>query len=383
VQDLSFVTGQSNSLAITLLGGDDGQPSPPSLTHRVTSLPTVGTLTDDGTGLVIDAVPHDLNGGGSVVTYTPPAGYQGLDAFAYTADDGGIPPDGGAPPAASVGIVVGDSATLLEFLVDDGNPGWATTGEWAFGQPMGGGSHDGDPTSGATGANVYGYNLAGDYADGMGQEILTSAAVDLGGKFATAFEFQRWLGVEDATFDHATVQISTDGASWTTLWDHTATSAISDTSWSLQSFDISSIADGESSVSFRWIMGTTDGTLTYPGWNIDDVRIGGVDSTLTTPCTFEPGEVPSLRFTDDTETLVWLPARYVGGTNLYDLIRSEDPDDFRRQQSGATCIVSNSPDTVGVDTVVPAVGQVFFYRVRPENECDEGPLGGGQTGLDC
>jgi hypothetical protein len=72
--------------------------------------------------------------------------------------------------------------------------------------------------------------------------------------------------------------------SWTTVWDHTGGS-FSDSSWTLQIFDISAIADGRSTVYIRWCMGPTDGSVTYPGWNIDDVEIWGVaplpSATLT------------------------------------------------------------------------------------------------------
>ena len=83
-------------------------------------------------------------------------------------------------------------------------------------------------------------------------------------------------------------------------------------------------------------MGPTDGAVTYPGWNIDDIRITGIDTSLTTGCNSAPGEVPRLKFSDDTGTLVWLPAVYLGGTTRYDVIRSNAPDDFRRTQSGAS-----------------------------------------------
>ena len=58
------------------------------------------------------------------------------------------------------------------------NPGWTTTGQWSFGVPTGGGSTAGakDPTSGATGSNVYGYNLAGDYTNSMPAYTLTSTS---------------------------------------------------------------------------------------------------------------------------------------------------------------------------------------------------------------
>ena len=49
-----------------------------------------------------------------------------------------------------------------------------------FGQPTGGGGQNGypDPTSGHTGANVYGYNLAGDYANNMPVYALTTDALN-------------------------------------------------------------------------------------------------------------------------------------------------------------------------------------------------------------
>jgi hypothetical protein len=168
------------------------------------------------------------------------------------------------------------------------------------------------------------------------------------------------------------------------VWNHTATSPISETAWSLQSIDLSPIADGRPAVRLRWVMGPTDGAVTYPGWNIDDVRISGIDTSLTTGCNSAPGEVPRLKFSDDTDTLVWLPAVYVGGTTRYDVIRSNAPDDFRRTQSGATCVESDDgADTTAVDTAVPAPGGIYFYLVRAENECGAGPLSPTQTGTSC
>ncbi|UCG33651.1 MAG: hypothetical protein JSU68_03255, partial [Phycisphaerales bacterium] len=39
---------------------------------------------------------------------------------------------------------------------------------------------------------------------------------------------------------------------------------------------ISAAADDQPTVYVRWCMGTSDGSNTYPGWNIDDVGIWGV-----------------------------------------------------------------------------------------------------------
>ncbi|OQZ05558.1 MAG: hypothetical protein B6D36_09495, partial [Planctomycetes bacterium UTPLA1] len=58
--------------------------------------------------------------------------------------------------------------------------------------------------------------------------------------------------------------------------NHTATTASSENAWSLQTYDISAIADNKPTVYIRWGMGTTDTSVTYPGWNIDDVEILGL-----------------------------------------------------------------------------------------------------------
>lgn len=163
----------------------------------------------------------------------------------------------------------------------DTNPGWSCEGDWAWGTPTGDGY---DPASGYNGPNVYGYNLAGLYSNGMQVNYLTTPGLDCSAFPSVYLSFHRWLGVESATFDHATVQVSHDGTSWQTLWENSAT--MQDDSWVYQEFDISPYAAGYSNVQIRWSMGPTDGSVTYSGWNIDDVRIFG-----ELPCT---NAVPTL-----------------------------------------------------------------------------------------
>ncbi len=158
----------------------------------------------------------------------------------------------------------------------DSDPNWTTEGQWAFGVPAG---IDGDPTAGATGSNVYGYNLNGEYANNIPEYSLTTGALDLSGVFNVELRFQRWLGVESATFDHARVDVSNDGTTWVNVWDHVETSALNESAWSEQTYDISATADDQATVYIRWVMGTTDGSVTYHGWNIDDVEVLGLVSS--------------------------------------------------------------------------------------------------------
>lgn len=172
-------------------------------------------------------------------------------------------------------------ATTHSFAMDV-DPGWTTEAQWAFGVPAGaGGTAHGlaDPSAGATGTSVLGYNLAGDYADDLNESHLTSSALDLTGLSSVEVRFKRWLNVEQPSYDHAYFRISTDGQNWTTVWENT--SEVTDGSWSQQVFDISALADDQSTVYLRWTMGSTDGSFRYSGWNIDDVEISAFGASGT------------------------------------------------------------------------------------------------------
>ena len=94
-------------------------------------------------------------------------------------------------------------------------------------------------------------------------------------------KFHRWLGVEQNTYDHAYVRVSNNGSAWTTVWENPG-SHTEDGSWQEFTYDISSVADGESTVYLRWTMGGTDTSWQYCGWNLDDIQIiaiGGPSET--------------------------------------------------------------------------------------------------------
>jgi hypothetical protein len=361
---MEVATDVDTPVAIVLSGYDDGLPDPPAaILLRIVRLPAFGILVDEGSGLTIDEVPYEL-ADGSTVTYLPVAGARGWDSFGYIADDGGAPPEGGVSGVATVGVTIGLQLAVHEFLVDDSDPGWSMTGQWAFGQPTGGGSHGLDPAAGYTGLNVLGYNLDGDYPDDMAVEYLTSGPLDMSGATGSSVEFWRWLGIESSSYDHATFEISTDNVNWTEIWGHSG-SAISQSEWTLQSYDISAIADGQPQIRLRWTMGTTDGSVTYPGWNIDDIRI------IATPpdiCFETPAEVSGLMVGSDHVALSWDAAAYLGGgPPTYDLLRSADPADF---DAGAVCVDSDVVGTGSEDVEMPPPGgAVFYYLVRAENGC--------------
>lgn len=271
--DQSVAAAVNTPISVTL-GATDPNGDP--LSYVVTSLPPHGILKDPAGG-PIGSVPYTLMAGGNQVLYKGAFNYQGTDSFQWKATDGSYESN-----LATVNLTVGGKQLIHIFQLDS-NPGWTLQGGWAFGHPTGGGSHNLDPANGFTGANVFGYNLSGDYPNNMTTtEYLTTTAIDCSGATGIELRFRRWLGIESASFDHANVDYSINGTTWTTVWSHTGTTAISENAWSYQTYSMAA-ADNQSAVRIRWGMGTTDGSVTYPGWNIDDVEIWGLVPSACPP----------------------------------------------------------------------------------------------------
>ncbi|MEQ8769178.1 MAG: proprotein convertase P-domain-containing protein [Phycisphaerales bacterium] len=271
--DFDLVVDENQAAAATL----SASAIDPIDTFTITSLPSSGVLWDGTTAVL--SVPHDLSG--NTVTYRATPTLTGSDAFTYTATAGGL-----TSPNATASVFidsVSGPATLHEFDMDT-DPMWTTEGLWAWGVPagLGGGGFSGpDPTSGFTGANVYGYNLNGNYTDNMPETNLTSDALDVSGNAQVVVSFRRWLGMESSTFDDAAFRVSVDGGPFQDVWVHSGGS-FGDDAWTFQSYDITGIAGGASTITLRWVMGATDGSVTYPGWNLDDIEVGG-DNILANP----------------------------------------------------------------------------------------------------
>ncbi len=238
------------------------------LNYSVTSLASwltitngTGTIAAGNTANVTVAINSGANSFGN-------GRYDATIEFVNTTDHDG---DASGPVTIFVGV-----PEQVYYWDMNTNPGWTTQGQWAYGTPTGGGGEYGnnDPTSGATGTKVYGYNLAGDYTNSMPEYHLTTTAIDCSNLSRTSLKFKRFLNVEQPAYDHAYVRVSTNGTTWTDLW--TNGSEITDSSWQTVEYDISAVADGQSTVYVRWTMGTTDSSWLYSGWNVDDVGIWGV-----------------------------------------------------------------------------------------------------------
>jgi len=181
--------------------------------------------------------------------------------------------DGVRQSSRSVSIAVVPNAIYATSM--DTDPGWQLDEGWSWGVPAGDGSRQGDPASAHTGENLLAYALDGDYENDVPQtQYATTGPVDCQGYENVRLSFWRWLGVE-APYDDANIQASNDGDNWVDLWT-IGNAHISDEAWQFVEYAVpSSVTDGQATVYFRWGLGPTDDSVTYPGWNIDDVQVTG------------------------------------------------------------------------------------------------------------
>jgi len=157
--------------------------------------------------------------------------------------------------------------------------------EWQWGTPAGVG---GDPTAAASGTHVFGIDLGAGGGNGTyepdGAAFATTPEIDVSAFQHVRLQYKRWLGVEDAFFDHATIEA--DGSK---VWENFATTENEpysinhvDREWRFQDVDLSAAAgDGKVQLTFRL---ESDGGLEFGGWNLDDVCIVGVRGAAAPVC---------------------------------------------------------------------------------------------------
>ena len=172
-------------------------------------------------------------------------------------------------------VTVDVTSNAIYYASMDTDPSWTLDEGWTWGEPNGLGSWKGDPNSGYTGENVIGYALEGDYANSIADtRYATTGPINCEGYTDIRLSFRRWLGVE-SPYDQAAIQVSTDGVTWTDVWT-TGKAHVSDDDWQFVEYAVpAGLADDQPTVYFRWSLGPTDGSVTYPGWNIDDVQVTG------------------------------------------------------------------------------------------------------------
>jgi MYXO-CTERM domain-containing protein len=196
-----------------------------------------------------------------------------------TLEDGSVVtyPDNPADPRYE--FFVGPVTEIYCADFENDAPDWmhgATTGtdDWRTGTPNGAG---GDANAAFGGTRVLGTDLGAGGGDGVYEPDVNTWArspeIDVSGHTNVRLQYRRWLRVEDAFFDGAT--ISVDGQQrWSNQNSNMGNdSALQhlDKEWRFQDVDLTAdAADGRVQITFGL---ASDGGLEFGGWTLDDVCI--------------------------------------------------------------------------------------------------------------
>jgi C1A family cysteine protease len=167
---------------------------------------------------------------------------------------------------------VGKFDTAFSDNMEGGDNGWThgyseLRDDWEHGAPQSGSMTD--PTYAHSGTKIWGNDLNGSYAD-QEYNYLESRTINCSGMQKTRLWFYRWLAVEKAEWDTASIYVNGNRV-W--MNDHDYDNL--DFKWQFQDIDISTYADQDSSVKIRFELNSDEG-LHLGGWNIDDLAIVGV-----------------------------------------------------------------------------------------------------------
>jgi hypothetical protein len=186
------------------------------------------------------------------------------------------------------------TAPHIYYFSLDTDPGWTRQGQWTFGQPAGlGGTSHGfpDPSAGATGTNVFGVNLQGDYdTTSGGPYYLVAGPLNFSGVTNVMLQFERWLNSDYSPYVICTVDASNDATNWMNAFTNNA-GDIADNSWNVFQYNLSPVADNQSSVYVRWGYQVGSSAFAYSGWNIDDIAFLGIGQlSISLPTTATEGD---------------------------------------------------------------------------------------------
>ena len=184
---------------------------------------------------------------------------------------------------------------IITLFEDDfsGSTGWTGLGgqgEWTIGAATGGTGSDthGNPDpaqdhSPTSDNRLLGTDLTsgtgGDYSANLSTTYwVTSPQINCAVAQGVSLEFYQWLGVERNLYDHAYLQVY-NGTTWVTIFENSSTT-IDENSWSYKKYDVSAYADSNANFRIRFGIGSTDDGWQFCGWNIDDIKVYGVECNL-------------------------------------------------------------------------------------------------------
>jgi cysteine-rich repeat protein len=189
-------------------------------------------------------------------------------------DDGShvLRPDNPADPWYQV---LAGAATPIWCETFDADPHWRQAGNtanaWEFGAPHA--TVIGDPPSAHTGANVLGNGVIGfgTYDPDETTQVV-APPVDVSHYDRVYLAYWRWLTVQDARYDQATIAVNGQTA-WQNATDETGTLDHVDKEWRQQILDLTPYA-AQGTVQLAWTL-ATNVFDERGGWTLDDVCVVG------------------------------------------------------------------------------------------------------------
>ena len=169
--------------------------------------------------------------------------------------------------------VNGSSLSILpqgwEYDFETSSHGWtlgSTGWLWGYDTSLG---QTGGVSSGTSA--IYTYN--GNYPNSMSSTTwATSPVMDCSSCSGNwNLQFQKRLGVESSSFDHAYVSVKGANGNWASVYSNSGT--VNDGSMTTQTISITNYVANNPNFQVRFGLGTTDGSVTYTGWNVDDVSV--------------------------------------------------------------------------------------------------------------
>ncbi len=205
-------------------------------------------------------------------------------------------------PQAVFSTFIGEIETIFFDDFEGEDPGWTTAlvsgaeqegaNDWQLGAPSG---RFGDPPEALSGQAVRGNDLAlesrynGAYQPNIVNRLI-SPQMDCRAYRTVRLQFMRWLTVEDAKFDRASIYVNNQLV-WRNLATEGGVSHHEDDRWLFHDIDISRYAAKKRQVVIVWEL-TSDAALEKGGWTIDDVSVVGQNRRDLSGCRTLTGDLP-------------------------------------------------------------------------------------------
>jgi hypothetical protein len=250
------------------------------------------------------------------------------DRFNYfiTARDLATVPNTGRSPATGTHAL--DIVDFYAFDFEGSDGGFSDVGpDWQWGAPTSG------PGGANSGVNLWATNLGGNYSVSSNSRLHSPALTVPSSADYSMLSFWHWYDTEQ-DYDGGNVKISTDGgSSWTILTPDIGYTGLGRSGnagipgepcfsghgqkfWEKATFDLTAY-QGQS-VIIRFHFGS-DGSVQYPGWYVDDVRVESVDDTEGPA--FVSTDIPLSTFDEtgpyDVSAVVLDALSGVAGVNLH------------------------------------------------------------------